>query len=273
MNPFKLLAVELIYRPIFNLLVILLAAFAGNLGRAIVVLTLIIRALLWKVSSNQAQMQKGMGNMQEKLKEVQDKYANDPTKLSQETMKVMKSDGLAPLKGCMSLLVQIPVFFGLLYVIRAFAGAEGTMLDPNDIYSFVAPFAAHYLNPDAIQHRFFGIDLLVGKNMILTVVGAIFVYIQSKLISLNQTKPAAPAVAPGGKAMPDMSKMMGFMNIFMAFMMGSFIYGTPSGVGIYLITTTLFTIVQYLIQNRQLVKIKWETRNVKNKPQVINHKH
>ncbi len=43
-------------------------------------------------------MQKGMGGMQEKLKEVQEKYANDPQKLSQETMKVMKSDGLAPLK-------------------------------------------------------------------------------------------------------------------------------------------------------------------------------
>ena len=111
MNPLKLLAVELIYRPIFNLLVVLLALFAGNLGWAIVVLTLLIRGLLWKVSSNQAQMQKGMGGMQEKLKEVQEKYADDPQKLSAETMKIMKSDGMAPLKGCLSLFVQIPVFF------------------------------------------------------------------------------------------------------------------------------------------------------------------
>jgi len=121
MNPFKVIAVELIYRPIFNILVVLLALFGGHLGWAIVVLTLIIRALLRKVSSNQAQMQKGMGSMQDKLKEVQEKYADDQQRLAQETMKVMKSDGLAPLKGCMSLLVQIPVFFGLLYVIRAFA--------------------------------------------------------------------------------------------------------------------------------------------------------
>ena len=265
MNPFKLIAVELIYRPIFNILVLLLVAFGGHLGWAIVVLTLLIRALLWKVSSNQAQMQKGMGNMQEKLKEVREKYADDPQRLSQETMKVMKSDGLAPLKGCLSLLVQIPVFFGLLYVIRAFAGAEGTTLDPADIYSFIAPFASQYLSVDAINHWFFGVDLLVGNNRTLTVVGAILVYIQSKLISLNQTKPTGPQMGPNGQPMPDMSKMMGFMNIFMAFMMGSFIYGTPSGVGIYLITTTLFTIVQYLIQNRQLIKIKRETRNVKNK--------
>ena len=102
--------------------------------------------------------------MQEKLKQVQEKYADDPQRLSQETMKVMKSDGLAPLKGCLSLLVQIPVFFGLLYVIRAFAGAEGTTLDPNDIYSFVAPFAAQYLSADAINHIFLGIDLLVNNN-------------------------------------------------------------------------------------------------------------
>lgn len=98
MNPLKLLAVEIIYRPIFNILVVLLALFGGHLGWAIVVLTLLIRALLWKVSSNQTQMQKGMGNMQEKLKEIQEKYADDPQRLSQETMKVMKSDGLGPLK-------------------------------------------------------------------------------------------------------------------------------------------------------------------------------
>lgn len=272
MNPFKLIAVELIYRPIFNILVLLLALFGGHLGWAIVVLTLLIRALLWKVSSNQAQMQKGMGGMQEKLKEIQDKYADDPQRLSQETMKVMKSDGLAPLKGCLSLLVQIPVFFGLLYVIRAFAGAEGTFLDPADIYSFVAPLAGQYLNIENINHWFFGIDLLIGKNWVLTIVGSILVYIQSKLIGLNQAKAATPQVGPGGAKMPDMSKMMGTMNIFMAIMMGSFIYGTPNGVGIYLITTTLFTIIQYMIQNWQLIKIKWETRNVKNKGQIVSHK-
>ncbi len=172
----------------------------------------------------------------------------------------------------MSLLVQIPVFFGLLYVIRAFAHAKGVTLDPNDIYSFVAPFASQYLSTDAINQHFFGMDLLVGNNWPLTIIGAVVVYIQSKLISLNQTKPAAPQMTPTGQAMPDMTKMMGFMNIFMAFMMGSFIYGTPSGVGIYLITTTLFTIVQYLIQNWQLVKIKWETRNVKNKGQIVSKK-
>lgn len=272
MNPFKLIAVELIYRPIFNLLVIFLSLFAGNLGLAIIAVTLVIRALLWKVSSNQAQMQKGMGNMQEKLKEIQEKYADDQARLSQETMKVMKSDGIGPLKGCLSLLVQIPVFFGLLYVIRAFAGAKGAVIDPNDIYSFIAPFASQYLSIDAIQHWFMGIDLLVGNNWPLTIIGAILVYIQSKLMALNQPK-AAPKMSPTGQPMPDMTKMMGFMNIFMAFMMGSFIYGTPSGVGLYLLTTTLFTIVQYMIQNWQLIKIKWETRNVKDKPQVVNHKH
>lgn len=272
MNPFKLVAVELIYRPIFNILVALLALFAGNLGLAIIVLTLIIRALLWKVSSNQTQMQKGMGNMQEKLKEIQEKYASDPQRLSQETMKVMKSDGIGPLKGCLGLLVQIPVFFGLLYVIRAFAGANGAAIDPADIYSFVAPFASQYLSLSAIDANFFGMDLLVGQNWPLTIVGAVLVFIQSKLMALNQPK-AAPQMSPTGQPMPDMTKMMGFMNIFMAFMMGSFIYGTPSGVGLYLLTTTLFTIVQYLIQNWQLVKIKWETRNVKDKGQIVSHKN
>lgn len=90
----------------------------------------------------------------------------------------------------MGILVQIPVFFGLLYVIRAFAGAS--TLNPADIYSFVAPFASQYLSTDAINHWFLGVDLLTGQNRALTIVGGILIYFQSKLIALNQSKAATP---------------------------------------------------------------------------------
>ena len=55
-------------------------------------------------------MQKGMGNLQPKLQEIQEKYKDDPKKLSAETMKVFKKDGKGPLKGCLQMLIQIPVF-------------------------------------------------------------------------------------------------------------------------------------------------------------------
>jgi membrane protein insertase Oxa1/YidC/SpoIIIJ len=67
--------------------------------------------------------------------------------------------------------------------------------------------------------------------------------------------------------MPDMSKMMWMMNIFMVFMMWSFVYTMNAWVGLYIVTTTLFSVAQYSIQYRALIRAKWIER--KNKWQNI----
>jgi YidC/Oxa1 family membrane protein insertase len=66
-------------------------------------------------------MSKGMSNIQPKMQEIQDKYKDNPQKLSEETMKLLKKEGSAPLKGCLSMLIQLPVFIGLYFVVRKFA--------------------------------------------------------------------------------------------------------------------------------------------------------
>jgi len=60
--------------------------------------------------------------------------------------------------------------------------------------------------------------------------------------------------------MPDMSKMMGGMNIFFVFMMGAFVRQMPAAVGLYIVTTTLFGVVQQVIQYRPMIKLKWFTK-------------
>lgn len=81
------------YRPVFNLLIVFLALFGGNLGIAIVLLTLVVRLLLLKNSVAGANMSKGMSNIQPKMQEIQEKYKDDPKKLSEETMKLLKKEG------------------------------------------------------------------------------------------------------------------------------------------------------------------------------------
>ncbi len=88
-----LLLNEIVYRPIFNLLVVFLELFNGNLGFAIICLTLVVRLLMVKQSLAQNDMQKGMGDLQPKIQEAQDKYKDDPQKLAQETMKIFKTQG------------------------------------------------------------------------------------------------------------------------------------------------------------------------------------
>jgi len=93
-----MLFTEILYRPIFNILAIFLAIFGGNLGIAIVLLTVTIRLLMVKQTLAGNDMQKGMGALQPKLAEIQEKYKDDPKKLSTETMKVFKTDGKGAFK-------------------------------------------------------------------------------------------------------------------------------------------------------------------------------
>jgi YidC/Oxa1 family membrane protein insertase len=98
MNPLTILRVEIIKRPIFNLLLLLLAIFGGNLGIAIIVLTLVIRLLLIKNAAAAMKMQGQMTDMQPKMQEIQEKHKDDPQKMSQEMMSYLKKSGGGPLK-------------------------------------------------------------------------------------------------------------------------------------------------------------------------------
>ena len=109
---------EILYRPIFNIMVVFLGIFGGNLGVAIILLTVLVRLAMIKQTSIGNDMQKGMGDLQPKLQEIQEKYKDDPKKLSEETMKVFKTQGKGPLKGCLMMFIQIPVFIGLYTVVR-----------------------------------------------------------------------------------------------------------------------------------------------------------
>jgi len=108
------------------------------------------------------------------------------------------------------MLIQIPVFIGLFTVIRKISNNQ---IPAEWLYSFM-PFGQKYLDPVNINHMFLGIDLLATKNIVLTVIAAVFTYLQMKLTTI--AKPMTPTI-PGANT-PDMGKMMGFMNIFMVFM-------------------------------------------------------
>lgn len=259
MNPFALLFDEIIYRPIFNLLVTFLGVFDGNLWLAIVSLTLIIRLLLLRVTFAGNNMQKEMSDFQPKMAEIQERYKDDPKKMSEETMKLFKNQGMWPLKGCLMMLLQIPVFLWLYSVIQSFASNK---LIESSLYSFLIVFGAGYLKPGSVDPLFLGIDLLGSGSIVLAIISWVLVYLQMQLTMLN--KPATPQM-PGWAAMPDMSKMMGSMNVVMVVVMAWVVYSTNSGVGLYILVTTLFSVIQYVIQYRQLVRAKWQARGIAGK--------
>ncbi len=84
----------------------------GNFAAAIIVLTIIIKALLWPLQNKATNSMRRMSLLSPKMTELREKYKDDPTKMNQELMKLYKDYGVNPFSGCFPMLIQIPIFFG-----------------------------------------------------------------------------------------------------------------------------------------------------------------
>ena len=104
--------------PMINILVMLYILCSENFGLAIIVFTFIVRGALTPLSVRQSKQFKAMGALQPKLKALQEKYKNDRSRISSETMKLYRENGVSPL-GCLGpTFLQMPVFFALFWALR-----------------------------------------------------------------------------------------------------------------------------------------------------------
>ena len=270
MSIWNILVSEILYRPVFNILVIFLAIFGWKLRIAIVLLTLLVRWLMYKSSAASANMSQWMSNIQPKVEELQKKYADDPQKLSEETMKLFKSEWKWPFKGCVTMLIQIPIFWWLYRVVWTIAQNGWVPADVDWLYSFFYSFWQRFLEWASIDPNFLWINLFESGNVILTVIVTLLYFLQMKLTTLTQSKKSMPNIP--WATMPDMNKMMSWMNLWMSLMMGLMVYGLNSAVWLYLLTTCLFSICQYCRRYRTLLKAKWNEKFHKDEPTIIQPK-
>ncbi|MDF1860612.1 MAG: membrane protein insertase YidC [Verrucomicrobiales bacterium] len=89
---------------------VFLKGFVGNYGIAIILITIIIRLLIWPVYAKSARSMKRMSKLTPMMKELKEKYPDDPQRLNQETMKLYKTYSINPLGGCLPMFIQLPVF-------------------------------------------------------------------------------------------------------------------------------------------------------------------
>jgi YidC/Oxa1 family membrane protein insertase len=103
---------EVIAKPIFQLLD-WLYGLVGNYGVAIIVLTILIRILLFPVANKQYASMAKMRAVQPKMKALQERYKDDKLKLQQEMMELYKREKVNPMSGCLPIFLQIPIFYAL----------------------------------------------------------------------------------------------------------------------------------------------------------------
>ena len=91
----------------------LLNSWLHDYGLAILALTTIIKLTLWPIQNRANRSMRQMAALSPKMQELRDKYKDDPTRMNQELMKLYKQYGINPVGGCLPMMIQIPIFFGL----------------------------------------------------------------------------------------------------------------------------------------------------------------
>ena len=186
-------------------------------GWSIIILTLIVRGIMWPLTSVQIKSAQRMAKLQEPLKTIKEKYKNDPKRVQQETMKLYSEYGINPLAGCMPVLIQIPIFIGLYYMLQTSCEIRfAHFLWINDLSL-----------PDTIESlpSVFGIPL-----HILPLLNAGVTFLQMHL-------------TPSPSADKTQSMMLKIMPVIMLV----FFYTFPSGLILYWLVQSLLGILQAFI--------------------------
>jgi len=220
---------EVLVNPMTNALIILNNVFFGSFGLAIIVFTVVMRAIMFPLTLRQLRSSRALSAIQPKMRELQKKY-KDPRRRSEETMKLYREAGVNPLGCLFPMLIQMPIWIALYQVIRLTLGST-----PESLISL-----SHRLYPwSYIQHavplsdRFLWLDLARGDLLLALLVGA-SMFVQQKMM----TPPAADE-----RQQSMNSTMLWMFPLMFVWLSLSF----PSGLSLYIFVSTLVGIVlQYI---------------------------
>lgn len=107
----------IVAKPIGYLLA-LIYKLVGNYGISLIILTVIVKLALYPLYAKQIRSTADMSDMSEKVKEIQNRYANDKEKMNEEMQKLYAETGFNPMSGCLPMLIQFPIIMGLFALLR-----------------------------------------------------------------------------------------------------------------------------------------------------------
>jgi YidC/Oxa1 family membrane protein insertase len=142
------------YEPILNSLLFFYSLFGENLGFAIIMLTVILRAILFPFMKSQYESSMKLRELQPQLEKIKKKYDRNPKKAQEEQLKLYKKVGYNPLGCLFSSIIPLPFMFAIYQTIRNFSSGEAI----TGVYEFVANILGMNGNI-VIDTNFFGLDL------------------------------------------------------------------------------------------------------------------
>jgi YidC/Oxa1 family membrane protein insertase len=178
-------------------------------GLAIIIFTVLLKTVLLPLTVKSIRSTAAMQELQPKIKELQKKYAKDRNQLTQETMRLYQEYRINPMAGCLPMLIQIPIFFGLYFAVRDLSRTAGDFL--------WLPSLAE-----------------ADPWKILPILAGVFQFVQTRMMRPHK----APKITDPQQAM--MNTMMNFMPI-MVIVLG---WTSASGAVLYWATQSVYSVIQ-----------------------------
>jgi len=228
------------YEPLYNALFFIVNLIpGGDIGIAIIILTLIVKFVLYPLSKKSITSQVKMKELEPEIRKIKEEH-KEKSEQAKQTFALYKKYKINPMSGCLPILIQLPIIFALYWVF--YKGLNGVA---GPLYSFVS-MPVYNIN-------FLGLVDMNGHSIIIALIAGVFQFFQAK-ISSPKTAPTAPS---SGKPsfQDDLAKSMGwqmkyFLPVFIAFIA----YKVSAAVALYWAASNIFSVIQELIVRRKLAK-------------------
>ncbi|MEK7572738.1 MAG: YidC/Oxa1 family membrane protein insertase [Patescibacteria group bacterium] len=234
-----------LYNPLLNALAFLVSIVpGGDVGVAVIALTLFVKVVLFPLSQRSIESQAKMNLLTPELKKIKDNGANKEEQAKQ-TFELYKKHKTNPFSGCLLVLIQIPIIFALYYVFL-----KGINFDGGNLYSFV-----HI--PEKINMNFLGLVDISGKGLwFFAVLAGISQYFQAYFMP----KPATSNAVNKSSFQENFSRSMQTqMKYVFPFVVAFIAYSVSGAIALYWITSNVFAIGQQIYakkKNTAIVAIK-----------------
>jgi len=239
----------ILYEPLFNALIFLHKIIPGHdIGIAIIVLTIIIRFILYFPSLSSIKSQRSLQELQPKVDEIKKKYKDNREEQGRQLMKIYKEHKVNPLYSCLPMLIQLPILYALFRVL-----INGLHTDPTtgilvdaQLQHLYGPLREIYTTTP-LSSMFLGfVDLAKKNNYILAILAGAFQYWQSKMMMAKAPPKNIPGAKDENMAAIFSKQTTYIMPIVTVFFGISF----PAGLTLYWLVTTIFSVVQQYIFNK-----------------------
>ena len=239
---------QILVYPLLNVLMAIYAVIPGHdFGLAVIIITVIIRLILWPIVGKQLHSQKKMQELQPEISKIRAKTKGDKQKESQMLMELYKEREINPFSSCLPLLIQLPFLFALFIVFKHATGNVHDML--GQLYTSVAhlPYIKTIIaHPGDFKPTLFGLINMAKPSLVLAILAGATQFVQAKMLMPKEVDKN-----------DQQARMTNMMTLLFPFLTLIIALRLPSALALYWTTTTLMAIFQqWLIIHRETEKME-----------------